>query len=602
MGIWRRWRKAGTRQSQKKNSGAAKERTRGDSRVEWEFGEHDVPIAANGSVDPGRRDGLTHREHSVQRHGRGFHRTTFAPRPKATRVRPYATPPQESLTDPADELASASAFERRPQAAVHRSASDPVPVEIASIELPGAQPDTTELPRPHASEIEHAEWESDDGTDLRDAFRSVGADARVRSVRQALELALDEWWSQQKLLSPPLLRNGLLVLEAGHKLDEAYLSLLLRSALRLRRGMVTALRHQTDPDRAAYLLKEALLYEPAPLSTETLWRLRQEDPESDDWVALLHYDLEQDAQTLTGERQQLALAAMRQLESAELLLEEGEEPQRPRLRIVVTPRLWSVGRAVIIALLLFMVLVTGAWNRHRSRLNDVAFIPAGTYTVANEQMGVREVTIPSLAMDRTEVTNRSYRICYEQGECTLPQRLDSATRSGYFFDPAFDFYPVVNIDWESASRYCAWAGKRLPTLDEWEVAASVAPITARHYVYPWGDVFQRQYANTRLSGIGDTQRVGLYHPLGSSSFGVADLAGNVAEWTTFASSGLAPLNENAVAEEQTTYIAKGGSYLDGSTGVEARTYVPVEAATFQPWLGFRCVTTVPDDKQRAVFK
>lgn len=44
-------------------------------------------------------------------------------------------------------------------------------------------------------------------------------------------------------------RDSLLLLEAGHQLDEAQRSLLLRSTLAYRRGLLTALRYQTDPER-----------------------------------------------------------------------------------------------------------------------------------------------------------------------------------------------------------------------------------------------------------------------------------------------------------------------------------------------------------------
>ena len=71
----------------------------------------------------------------------------------------------------------------------------------------------------------------------------------------------------------------------------------------------------------------------------------------------------------------------------------------------------------------------------------------------------------------------------------------------------FAEYPAVGVDWVMARDYCLWAGGRLPTEAEWELA-SRGP---ESFVYPWGEE-DPTCDHVNMSGCSaspDTQPVGI---------------------------------------------------------------------------------------------
>ncbi len=91
--------------------------------------------------------------------------------------------------------------------------------------------------------------------------------------------------------------------------------------------------------------------------------------------------------------------------------------------------------------------------------------------------------------------------------------------------------PIVHVNAHEAGAYCRWAGRRLPTEAEWELAASGEPgRTGRKRLYPWGDeppTPERAHLDLASDGCAE---VGAY-PAGDSAFGCRQMIGNVWEWT-----------------------------------------------------------------------
>ncbi|MGH7502566.1 MAG: SUMF1/EgtB/PvdO family nonheme iron enzyme [Longimicrobiales bacterium] len=164
--------------------------------------------------------------------------------------------------------------------------------------------------------------------------------------------------------------------------------------------------------------------------------------------------------------------------------------------------------------------------------------------------------------------------------------------------PAPPDHPVTQISWNDAMAYARWAGKRLPTEVEWEHAARGA--SNDRSPYAWGDslVMGGRYqantwqgslpsGNTADDGHLGTSPAGAY---GTTALGLADMGGNVWEWTadwfrSYAERGR-PFQQNARSEK----VTRGGSFLcnpDYCHGyrVSARSHSSPETALYHT--GFR---------------
>lgn len=158
---------------------------------------------------------------------------------------------------------------------------------------------------------------------------------------------------------------------------------------------------------------------------------------------------------------------------------------------------------------------------------EMRLVPAGSFLMGSDDGPEDErprhrLDLPSFWIDTYPVTNAEYARFVAATEHRPPPHWANGS-----YPPDKADHPVVNVSWEDAQAYAAWAGKRLPTEAEWEKAARGSD--GRRW--PWGDTFDASRCNTRESGIGGTTPVGSFAPQGNSPYGAADMAGNVWEWT-----------------------------------------------------------------------
>ncbi len=157
-------------------------------------------------------------------------------------------------------------------------------------------------------------------------------------------------------------------------------------------------------------------------------------------------------------------------------------------------------------------------------------------------------------------------------------------------------YPVVGISHVDATAYCAWLSKkskrqyRLPSEAEWERAARGDD----QRIYPWGDEFDPWRCNTVESGKRGPTPVGTYSPSGDSPLGLADMAGNVWEWT---STILQPYPYDAHDGREDpkgicVFTMRGGSWYYSHKLARVSARESALATFLSPALGFRLARTL----------
>jgi formylglycine-generating enzyme required for sulfatase activity/CheY-like chemotaxis protein len=235
------------------------------------------------------------------------------------------------------------------------------------------------------------------------------------------------------------------------------------------------------------------------------------------------------------------------------------------------------------------------WNRAKTPLIPAqVHIPKGQYLVGSG----RRVNLEGFLMDRSEVSNRQYGRFLEwqrshPAEANSFDHPDQPARHSHqppywkdrfpevarhraeVDDPRWEL-PVTEVSWWDAYAFAHWAGRDLPTEDEWE-AAGRGP---RGLLFPWGDEPDPERTNVkRLPRPGEVPSPMAVEALKDpSAFGVRGLSGNVSEWTS------------TVRDTQGA-VAKGGHFNAPLLTLDAASPLPPE--TRSPSLGFRTVARKP---------
>ena len=287
-----------------------------------------------------------------------------------------------------------------------------------------------------------------------------------------------------------------------------------------------------------------------------------------------------------------------------------EQNKKDQKRVLL---LTGVGSFVGLSLFAFL----GWWLFLRSNEipNEMVHIPAGEFIFQNGQkastgeywIDKHEVTIGQYAKFLTALNERptteydspdqpkaqtnhipggnqqQWNIWYGRARKGLPAR----------FIPIDLNCPIFDVNYWDAWAYAKWAGKRLPTEQEWEKAARGTD----GRLYPWGNQFDPKKANLgqdyeeRPNSLSKGKVDGYFYwnPVDAikgdvSPYGVVGMLGNVAEWT------------GTWDPEKRNPIVRGGSFHKPEANITARANGVLSYTNDCEFLGFRCVSDTPPKK------
>ncbi|MGH6831202.1 MAG: formylglycine-generating enzyme family protein, partial [Methylocella sp.] len=222
--------------------------------------------------------------------------------------------------------------------------------------------------------------------------------------------------------------------------------------------------------------------------------------------------------------------------------------------------------------------------------------PGSRIQIFNYDWPGHEVSVSSFYLDRTEVSNAQYAEFVKATGYAAPDAWNGSEPP-----PNAELIPVTFVNYQDARAYCAWRSKsrndgltyRLPTEEEWEFAArgkDAGKPGASMKLYPWGDEWIENGANTKESRLGYPRNVDAY-PQSKSPFGILNLAGNVSEWTSSDFNHYPGGNQQTPREPgyQGTYqVVRGGGFAYPKEAATTTNRLWAKPTDKGPKLGFRC--------------
>jgi len=224
---------------------------------------------------------------------------------------------------------------------------------------------------------------------------------------------------------------------------------------------------------------------------------------------------------------------------------------------------------------------------------DMVSIPRGEFTMGSKEHAdepAHNVVTDAYAIDKYEVSNEKYKQFMTATGHPAP---------AYWDDPRLNkpSHPVVGVNWNDATAFCKWEGKRLPTEAEWERAAK-GPKGDAHYPWEGHDVNPNK-ANYGQNNSG-TKPIDSF-PEGVNGFGLYNMAGNVFEWVqdwydpkyykdSPALNPQGPDKGYNFANQGQVRVLRGGSWLAPETSLHTshRFWNQPENNSYGVGLGFRC--------------
>jgi formylglycine-generating enzyme required for sulfatase activity len=221
----------------------------------------------------------------------------------------------------------------------------------------------------------------------------------------------------------------------------------------------------------------------------------------------------------------------------------------------------------------------------------MAHIPDATFTMGSavgepDEMPVHPAHVAAFDLDLTEVTVAQYSQCVHAGACVAAPGVvqwpgvtsDDQQLSKDMCNedrPDRQDHAVNCVDWHMADAYCRWAGKRLPTEEEWEYAACGGDCN---------EAMKGKLGRAIARGAARwpyTSRVASAWP---GPFGLYDMAGNVWEWTA---SAYCPYDHPGCGDPRR--VVRGGSWsVIDFLFVRLTDRSPGDPSTRNTNVGFRC--------------